>query len=135
MLMTFLPSLLFAQGTGRINGYLHDKISGSPLPYARVILGDTQFTAASDVHGYYVMSGIPPGSYKLIVSKAGYERVEKEIEIQPDGELRLDVEAAPEAVQLEEVTVSGEIARFKEDVEISRTNISFRRHSQYPVIY
>ena len=74
--------------------------------------------------GYYVLSGIPQGRYKLIVSKARYERVEKEIEIQPDGELRLDVEVAPEAVQLEEVTVTGEITRFKEDVEISRTHIS-----------
>ena len=30
----------------------------------------------------------------------------------------------PEAIQLEEVTVTGELTRFKEDVEISRTNIS-----------
>lgn len=124
IILAFLPPLLFAQGAGRINGYLHDKVSGSPLPYARIILGDTQFTAVSDVHGYYVLSGIPTGNYKLIVSKARYERVEKEIEIQPDGELRLDIEVAPEAVELEEVTVTGELTRFKEDVEISRTHIS-----------
>ena len=51
ILIAFLPVLLFAQGAGRINGYLHDKVSGSPLPYARIILGETQFTATTDVHG------------------------------------------------------------------------------------
>ena len=124
LLVVFLPPLLFAQGTGRINGYVHDKVTGAPLSYARIILSDTQFGTTSDVHGYYVLSGIPPGNYMFIVSKTRYERVEKEIEVQFDGELRLDVEVAHEAIQLEEVTVTGEKTRFKEEVEISRTNIS-----------
>ena len=61
LLMTaFLPAFLSAQGTGRINGYLHDKVTGEPLAYARVMLQDTQFAATTDVHGYYVLNGIPP---------------------------------------------------------------------------
>ena len=124
LLMVFLPAFLSAQGTGRINGYLHDKVTGEPLPYARVILRDTQFAATTDVHGYYVLNGIPPGEYKLIVSMTRYERVEKVLEVPTDGEIRFDVEAAPEAIQLDEVEVTGEKTRFKEEVEISRTNIS-----------
>ncbi len=123
-LMVFYPTFLSAQGTGRINGYLHDKVTGEPVPYARVLLQDTQFAATTDVRGYYVLSGIPPGKYKLIVSATRYERVEKELEVPTDGEMRLDVEVAPIAIQLDEVTVSEEKTRFKEEVEISRTNIS-----------
>ena len=123
-LMVFLPTLLFAQGTGRINGYLHDKVTGEPLLYARVMLQDTQFAATSDVGGYYVLNGIPPGKYTLIVLMTRYEPVEKQLEVQTDGEIRFDVEVAPEAIQLDEVEVTGEKTRFKEEVEISRTNIS-----------
>ena len=124
LLMTaFLPAFLSAQGTGRINGYLHDKVTGEPLAYARVMLQDTQFAATTDVHGYYVLNGIPPGRYTLIVSMTRYERIEKELEVPTDGEFRFDAEGVPEAIQLDEVEVTGEKARFKEEVEISRTNI------------
>ncbi len=123
-LITIFPTLLFAQGTGRINGYLYDKVTGEPLPYANVMLQNTRFAATTDVRGYYVLSGILPGKYKLIVSATRYERVEKEIEVQSGGEMRLDIEVVPEAIQLDEVEVTGEKTRFKEEVEISRTNIS-----------
>ena len=122
--IALLPTFLFAQETGRINGYLHDSVTGEPLPYSRVTLQDTRFAATTDVRGYYVLSGIPPGTYTLVVSMPRYERVENEIEVQPNGELRLDVKVEPEAIQLDEVTVSEEKTRFKEEVEISRTNIS-----------
>jgi len=126
LLAAILPTVLFAQGTGSINGYLHDKATGEPLPYANVMLKNTRFGATSDVHGYYVLNGIPQGKYKLIVSMIGYKHVEKEIEIHPNGEIRFDFEVAPEAIVLDEVIVTGESVRFKKDVEISRTNIGLR---------
>ena len=122
--IALLPTLLFAQETGRINGYLNDSVTGEPLPYSRVMLQNTRFAATTDVRGYYVLSGIPPGTYTLVVSIPRYNRVENGIEVQPNGELRLDVKVEPEAIQLDEVTVSEEKTRFKEEVEISRTNIS-----------
>ena len=124
VLISILPALLIAEETGRINGYLYDKVTGEPLSYANVMLQNTQFVAITDVRGYYVLSGIPPGKYKLIISATRFERAEKEIEVQPGGETRLDVEVAPVAIQLDEVEVTGEKTRFKEEVEISRTNIS-----------
>ena len=132
LLVAILPTVLFAQGTGRINGYLHDKATGEPLPYANVMLKNTRFGAISDVHGYYVLNGIPPRKYKLVVSRMGYEDVEKEIEVQPNGELRFDVEVALEAIRLGEVTVAGKKTRFIEEVEISRTNIGAREIGSTP---
>ena len=134
LLMVFLPAFLSAQGTGRINGYLHDKVTGEPLPYARVILRDTQFAATTDVHGYYVLNGIPPGEYKLIVSMTRYERVEKELEVPTDGEIRFDVEAAPEAIQLDEVEVTGEKTAIQRRCGNQSHKYQFPRDSQYTVI-
>jgi len=132
LLLLILPTVLFAQGTGSINGYLHDKATGEPLLYANVMLKNTQFGTASDVHGYYVLNGIPQGKYKLIVSMTGYKHVEKEIEVQPNGEMRFDFEVAPEAIVLDEVIVTAESMRFKEEVEISRTNIGLREIRSTP---
>jgi len=122
-ILLLLPILVFAQGN--INGYLHDKSTGEPLIYANVMLANTNLGTASDVHGYYVISGIPNGTYKLIVSMMGYEQIEKEIIIS-NNELREDFEIAPKAVAGEEVIVTADRMRFKEKVEISRTNLSFK---------
>jgi hypothetical protein len=126
ILLSILPTLLFAQAKLNINGYLHDKTTGEPLPFANVMLKDTQLGAASDVHGYYVITGIPQGQYTLLASMMGYEKVEKEINVQLDGETRFDFVVAPAAIEGEEVVVTAERSRFKEAVEISRTNVSAR---------
>ncbi|MBN2282228.1 MAG: TonB-dependent receptor [Candidatus Marinimicrobia bacterium] len=121
--LLFLPILMFAMGN--VNGYLHDSATGEPLIYANVMLANTNYGTASDVHGYYVISGVPSGTYKLIVSMMGYEQVEKEITINGH-EIREDFDIAPKAVEGEEVIVTAERMRFKEKVEISRTNLSFK---------
>ena len=55
-LLLILPTVLFAQVKVSINGYLHDKATGEPLPFANVMLKNTQIGGASNVHGYYVIN-------------------------------------------------------------------------------
>jgi hypothetical protein len=123
---------LFAQGTITIHGDLNDQITGEPLLYANVMLKNTQLGAASDVHGYYVINGITQGKYTLIISMIGYELVEKEINIQHEGEKRFDFEIIPKVIEGDEVVVTAEKTRFKEAVEISRTNLSLREIHSTP---
>lgn len=127
-----LSSFSQESGKNNINGFIRDKATGEPLPFANVMLKDTQIGDASDVHGYYVINGIPPGKYTLVVLMMGYEQVEKEITIQARGEKRFDFEIAPEAIEVGEVVVTGERRRFKEKVEISKTNVSMREINSAP---
>jgi len=106
-----------------INGFVRDKETGEPLSGVNVILKNTLLGAASDVHGYYVINGIPNGKYLLILSMIGYELVEKEIKVQLDAATRFDFEVAPKAIELEGVVVTGEKNQFQESVEVSRINI------------
>ena len=130
--LLIVPTLLFGQGKGSINGYLHDKTTGEPLPFANVILKDTPLGTASDVHGYYVLNGLPPGKFTLMVTMMGYERIEQEVTIQPKSEQRLDFELALKPVEGDEVVITAEKEQFKEQVEVSRTNIGFREISSTP---
>ncbi len=106
-----------------ISGFIRDKETGEPLPYANVVLKNTLMGAASNVHGYYVINGIPGGEYVLRVSVLGYEQVEKKIMVLPSGKKRFDFEVAPKPIELEGVVVSAEKNRFEESVEVSRVNI------------
>jgi hypothetical protein len=115
-----------------INGILRDVQTGEPLPYANVLLKGTTLGAASDVHGYYVIIGIPEGEYTIVVSMIGYKTLEKTIYIISDGQTRYDFEISPEVVAMGEVVVTAERTRFEKDVDISRTNISNREIQSIP---
>ena len=66
-----------AQFKGGIQGTVTDT-AGGLVPEAKLTLtntetGKTQETIASD-EGFYRLSGLPPGKYKLAVEKAGYKQ-------------------------------------------------------------
>ncbi len=106
-----------------INGFVRDASTGEPLPYANVVLKDTQQGGATDLHGYYVISNIPVGAHTLLVSMLGYARLELTIEVKARGANRFDAELAPEAIETEALVVTAERQRFTNDVEVSRVNI------------
>lgn len=64
---------LAAQETGKISGKIIDQKSSETLIGASInIDGSTQGTAA-DVEGNYILSGLKPGKYSLVVRYVGYQ--------------------------------------------------------------
>jgi hypothetical protein len=116
-------STLNAQ-TGRINGYVRAQQSGEPLAYANIVVLNSDYGAAADVQGYYVIPNLPPGNYTLKVMMLGYQSTEKEVEVKSRSDLRFDFELPVEALQTEAVTVTAERTRFEKKVEVSRVNLS-----------
>jgi len=124
LLGLFLP--VKAAADGRISGYLRDYHTGEPIAYANVVLVGTGIGAASDVHGHYVIPGVPIGEYQLKAMMMGYQSITKSLKIDPGADIRLDLEFKVEAIQGEAVEVTAERTRFEEKVEISRMNLSLR---------
>lgn len=80
LLAILAPTLLSAQ-TGTVTGRVVDSASGAPLPRATVRLLDSVSTtprgAIGGADGSFVIRGVPPGSYRLVVSYAGYAQLER----------------------------------------------------------
>lgn len=133
LLVVLSSSGLFPQVTeGRISGYLRDASSGEPLMYANVVLIETPYGAASTVQGYYVISDIPPGKYTLRVTMMGYETTDRSLAVESGSEIRLDLDIPVRVIPGDEVLVTAERTRFREKVEISRLNISFKEIKTLP---
>jgi hypothetical protein len=133
VLVLWAPFIIIAQtGNGRVSGYLHDASTGEPLMYANVVVVDTDYGSASSLQGFYVIRGLPPGNYTLRVMMMGYSPVEKKITVAPKSDQRLDFDLEIEPVKGAEITVTAERTRFKEQVEISRTSLSFREIKTAP---
>ncbi len=127
-----IPVLILAQNRSNISGYLKDNSTGEPLMYANVMLSGTGYGVASDIHGYYVLTGIPSGKYMLHISIMGYEQKKTEVVLTPGSDFRKDFDIDPKTIEGEEVVVTAERMRFKEKVEISTTNLSFKEIKSTP---
>src|SRR5207248_301071 len=109
LLLLFLGSNANAQFKAGIQGTIKDT-AGALVPQAKVTLTNTetsrtQETTASD-EGFYRLSGLPPGKYKLSVEKSGYkQKVFDDVVVSAEAVQGLDIELEPGDVSAT-VTVS-----------------------------
>lgn len=115
-----LASSTRAQDSATLSGFIRDADTGETLILANVIVAGTSLGAATNTSGYYVVSGIPAGSYQVLVSYIGYETAELQITLGSGEERRLNVELVPVGVLVDEVVVSGE----REGLEDGRIGVS-----------
>ena len=95
-----------AQTLGSIRGTLKAK-SGEPGIALTVRLQDTQLGATTDTDGQFVITGVAPGRYKLLVSGVGYQPLEQGVMVSAGRETRLTLTVADAAVDIADVTVLG----------------------------
>ena len=91
-----------------ISGFVTDRTSGELLLSANVFLGGTSLGALSNENGYYAITGIPAGSYVLIVSYLGYETHRDTLSLGAEAFLRRDVALAPTVLIGEETVVEAD---------------------------
>lgn len=111
---------------GRVSGSITDQ-TGAAVPAAKVVITNTETgnarTAEADQNGFYVITNLPIGPYRIEVNMAGFQRAQQNgLEIIADGRLTLDfklqvgdisqsVEVTAQQTTETLNTVSGELAR------------------------
>jgi len=137
LFIIFLFSLLFPYN---ISGFIKNSSDGEPIPFSNTIVQKTISDkilkgTSSDINGYFIVTGLEPGNYILTTSTIGYEIFKKEILIENSenqDNIRIDILLNPQAINLNEVSVSSERTRFDEKVEVSRVNITSEEIKMIP---
>src|SRR5882757_10263079 len=95
----------FAQSQSNVlSGSVRDSASGNPLAGVSVFLNSTSKGTVTRADGTFVLPGIPPGRYQMVISAIGYETIVLEISsrnLPPALKIALRVKAA----ELEAFTV------------------------------
>ncbi len=78
-----------------ISGFVSDRSTGEFLLSANVFLSNTALGAVSNDNGYYAVTGIPAGTYVLVVSYIGYETHRDTLSLGAEEYLRSDIELVP----------------------------------------
>ncbi len=118
--------------TYTISGQIVDATNGEDVPFATISLRDQPGVGTtSNVYGFYSLS-LEAGEYVLLFQFLGYQTVAREIKL--EGDLKLDIEMGEDAQTLQEVVVSSK----KEDRNISRvagstTQLDIKEIKEIPV--
>lgn len=108
-LIAVLFSVFFALASNAqkatIYGTITDKVSGETMISATVYCAEQNAGTVTNTYGFYSVT-LPQGHHKLLFSYIGYDDVVKEIDI--DGNMQVDVQMQESANELGEVVVKGE---------------------------
>lgn len=88
-----------------LKGKVLDKLTQAPIFGAVVYLAGTGYGSQTDINGAFNISA-PAGTYELNVKNINYATLESSINLSKD--LTLEINLAPEAKQLKEVTVTAQ---------------------------
>ena len=121
-----------------ISGFITDEINGEPIPFATVTISDINSDViikgtSADIDGYYIITDVKNiSSYKLNISIIGYEIYKETISDDGKQNLRINIALKPQALDIDQISVSGERSRFEEKVEVSRINLSSEEIKMIP---
>ncbi|MGK7388927.1 MAG: TonB-dependent receptor [Candidatus Cyclobacteriaceae bacterium M2_1C_046] len=116
-----------------LNGYVRDADNGEELIGVTVYVPELQKGVVSNAYGFYSLT-LPEGTYSVRYSFIGYETLVKEVEL--DEDLSLNVELIPEALQIKEVVVKDkpEDANVT-DINIGREQINIQQVKKLPALF
>ena len=126
-LLTFSGSALMANDgvgadrRGAIRGRVVDA-SEQTLPGATVYVEQLHTGVTSDVNGYYTLSNLTPGTYKVKVSYVGYKPVEMTIAVGEGSTVSRNV-TLTEAMRIKEVVVGGAFSGQRRALSMQKNNL------------
>jgi outer membrane receptor protein involved in Fe transport len=108
---------VYAGTTGIISGVIQDSAAGEKLAGVNVIVEGTNLTTVTDQNGYYVITNVPPGEYKVSSSLVGYGDVMVEnVSVVMDVTASVDFSLEQAVAEEEEVVVTEARPMIQRDV-------------------
>lgn len=124
----------FAGVTGKLAGVIKDSDTGEPLVGANILLEGTNFGAATNIDGEYVILNIHPGKYRVKISFIGYETtILTDVVIVVDQTTLLSVSLKPKTVQVGEVVVKAQRAMIQRDLTSSISVVGREKIEALPI--
>lgn len=131
--LLFITLSLSAQD-GVIRGFVYEKETGEPVIFTNVYLYHTNYGAATDVNGYFTISKIPAGNYKLMVTYMGYDTVNEPVSIKKGQVITKKLFLNKSSFNLQEVQITAEHEEAQSDTRTSVIKITPKQISRIPTI-
>lgn len=134
IVFSFFYKPVFAQElVGEINGIVIDLTTKKAIPYANIVVLGTNYGAATDENGKYLIKNIPLNTYRLRASVIGYTaQTITDIVLQSNKPVAVNFELLPQAIEINGVTVTEGYFR-NDPLELTSTkNFSYEEIRRSP---
>lgn len=115
LLLAFSGAILAQNGT--IKGSIVDSKTKEPLIGASVVIEGTSKGAAADLDGNYIIPGVAPGTYTLVVYYVSYETITKKgVSVAKNKKTIVDFFMSPDELNLDQVEIVARANRESENI-------------------
>ncbi len=146
MINRFLPKILLilisiillstaglSQGRGSLRGTVTDSLSGEALPYSNVMILGTSYGASADLHGNFMIPGVPGGkTYTVRVSYMGYRPKEEQVVIRNNAITQIKIALASGGVQMQEIEKVGKKIEKPNETDLGLQRMTIREIELIP---
>lgn len=105
-IMILLSVITRAQSATDANVFGHVKSEGEHIPFATILVEETNLGTACDGSGHYMLVNLPDGDYVLKASALGYKSQRKSVSVVRGVSSELNFELSPDLIMVEGVVVS-----------------------------
>ncbi len=133
LLIIIASSFSFSQ-TGTVRGSIFEKESGVPIIYCNVQLQGTSLGATSDLDGFFVISNVPVGEYKLIATYVGFDSTSAIVKVRESSVVYQTLTLAENSIRLGEVNISAAREQARTTVNISQISVSPKQIKALPSV-
>lgn len=139
----FLSMLLFvlcvvcislSAQTALVRGNVFDKDTGEPILYGNVFIEGTTKGTTTDLDGFYTLSGLEPGSYRLMSTYLGYDTVTVDISVKAGQKLLQNLYMTQSGINLGTVNISASREEAKTEVKISTIKVTPKQIKALPSV-
>lgn len=119
MTFVFLSINIYSQ-SATIRGFVYNKATGEPILFTNVYLAGTSYGSSTDINGYFVITGIKPGTYTLKITTIGYDTLQEEINLKAGDIITRKYYLSERSINLQKVEVT---AMHSEDTLETKTSV------------
>ncbi|MEN6372480.1 MAG: TonB-dependent receptor [Armatimonadota bacterium] len=117
MITTLMITPAVASTTGIISGTVVDSVTGAKLSGVNIIVKGTNLTTVTDARGYFVITNVPPGTYKVQASLVGYgDAFRSDVQVMMDATSPADINLSKVEIDEKEAVVTGKKTLLQPDM-------------------
>ena len=107
-LLAFGSRVAGAQDNASLSGFVTDAESGESLILANIFIEDLFRGASTNTSGYYAITGLPAGQYRVRITYVGYQTIHRFLTFSAGEQQTLDIQLVPIASAFDEIVVTAE---------------------------
>ena len=106
IIFLFISLSALSQNSAIVKGFVYDKANGEPVPFCNVYFKGTTIGANTDLNGFFTITKVPPGIYKLLITNLDFDTTKETITINAGDIVYKKFFANKGGIKLDEIEVS-----------------------------